>query len=248
MQITRFLTRALCLMVALSGGLVLAQAPIKLVTTLPLNLRIGQQVEALTKAAFAKLDVPYTLEYNPAERASKMFENGHFDGDVARVELFAATYPEAIRILPGHQTDYYVMISLAQSKSVADVKSFDQLTDYRVAYRRGVKGIENRTSHVRERTSIDSWESCLAMVISRRVDVCLGILLGYGKAGPDKTGTPLGQLLLQDSYRQQLVVTQLGESKNYIWLAPQHKNLAARLSAVLKEMEKSGEMAAIFSP
>lgn len=220
------------------------QETVKLVTTITPGVRIAVQVEAMVKAVFTKLGVNYTLEYNPAERASEGFKNGYFDGDVARVEAFGEVYPDAIRVVPGHQTDYYVMMG---TKAHTQVKSFADLGSYRIAYRRGYKGIEVRTAHVRERTPVDSWESCLAMVVADRVDVCLGILLGYGKAGPDLTATPLGKILLEDQHKKQFVTARIGEAKNYIWFTPKNRDLAARVSAVMKTMERSGELDAIFA-
>lgn len=221
-----------------------AQEAVKLVTTVTPGVRIAVQVEAMVKAVFTKLGVAYTLEFNPAQRAAAGFQSGYFDGDVARVEAFGEIFPDAIQVLPGHQTDYYVMMG---KKPLPDVKSFAQLGSYRIAYRRGYKGIEARTEHVRERTAVDSWESCLAMVVADRVDVCLGILLGYGKAGPDLSATPLGKILLEDGQKKQFVTTRIGEAKNYIWFTPKNRDLAARTSAALKGMEQSGELDAIFA-
>ena len=63
-----------------------------LVTLVNPDLPSYKQFSDLTDIAFKKLKIPYTLTYNPAERAATSFKSGQFDGDVARTASFDKTY------------------------------------------------------------------------------------------------------------------------------------------------------------
>ena len=202
--------------------------PIRLVTLVSPDLPSYRQFSELVDIAFKKLKTPYTLTYNPAERAATSFKSGRFDGDVARAASFNKTYPEAIRVDPPLITADYIAVS--KSDAIAP-GSWDELAKYRIAYRRGFKSIETYTANVPQRVLTDSNESCVRMVKEDVVDVCVGVAAGF------KNIIPLDK---------QFKVTHVGQSNVYIWLGPQHKELAEKLAGVLADMQKRGDLERIF--
>lgn len=202
--------------------------PLRLVTIVNPDLPAYKIFTDFADAAFKKLKIPYTLTYNPGERAAMAFKTGQFDGDIARARSFVKTYPEALRIDPPLFTADYIGISKSDAISPA---AWHELSQYRIAYRRGFKSIDAYTANVAQKTLVDSNESCVRMVRDDVVDVCVGVLAGFKNLMP-----------LDKQFR----IGNLGQSKIHVWLAPQHKGLAEALGQVITDMQKRGDLEQFF--
>jgi len=216
-----------CACAAWAGDLQSAP-PVRLVTAVRPELPAYKQFSDAMDMAFKALKRPYTLTFNPAERAVTAFKSGLFDGDLPRGPTYDKTYPEAIRVDPALVSALYVGVVRAGGITVA---SWDDLAKYRIAYRRGFKSIESLTAHVPNKTYADSYESCVRMVRDEHVDVCIAVSAGI------KPLLPLDK---------QFAVHHIGHEKLHLWLGPQHKELAQTLGRVLTEMQKRGDLDQIF--
>jgi hypothetical protein len=205
--------------------------PIRLVSPSPIDTPIGHKLSAAVDAAFRRIGTPYTMVYNPAERAVLGFKSGIFDGDVSRARTFGETMPDAIRVDPPLLVGEFVAVANAGGTLP---KSWADLTPMRFAYLRGSKAIEANTHDAVSAHPVDSHAACLGMVKLQRVDVCVGLAVDvYSNA-------------VYKAEAQQLKAARFAREGSYIWLGPQHRELALKLGAALAEMEKSGELARYF--
>jgi ABC-type amino acid transport substrate-binding protein len=219
-----------------TGSACIAQTQIpelKLVVLQPLDRPNIVAEKAILDQAFARAGMRYALTYNPPERAMIAFKEGHFDGDINREGSFNQSYAEAIRVEPHIQGGFFFAIG-ASSSTVP--KAWADLTPHRIAYVRGYRAIELRTAAVAAREVTYSEEACLKMAETRRVDWCI---LGSDRS----TEWPL-----QAAYADRLTGYMFDSVKVYIWLGPQHKEAATKLSKALREMERSGALQKGMAP
>ncbi|NRR32901.1 transporter substrate-binding domain-containing protein [Oxalobacteraceae bacterium] len=203
--------------------------PIRLVTLLAPDTPLYGQFARLIDSAFSQLQQPYTLSYQPARLAAASFKAGLFDGDISRSAQFRGVVPDAIAVTP---PIYAIRVIAVSRQPTITITSWDDLKPYRVAYRRGFQAIERPLQDVKGRYAVDTDASCMAMVQLRRMDVCVGdeALLSHTLATQD------------DDFR----IDYFDQLPSFVWLAPRHAALAARLGQVLKAMEGSGELARFF--
>lgn len=224
---------AWCLIAALCSQSALAQEPatIRLVSPGRLDTPIGQKLTSVIATAFGRLHTPYTLVYNPAERAVSGFKAGNFDGDVSRAKSFNETYPEAIRVDPPLVVGEFIAVGNYDS---AMPKSWADLNQVRFGYLRGSRAIEANTRDAKNAKVVDSHVACLGMLKLRRLDLCVGL----------QSDTALNSHSKSDV--EEFRVVKFAREGSYIWLGPAHQELAKRLSRTLSEMEKSGELKRLF--
>lgn len=215
-------------MLGLVSSLACAQTPLlKLVVLQPLDQPKVMAVKATLDSAFARAGLRYSLEYNPGERALAAFKDGAFDGDANRLATFNQAYPGALRVEPHLNGAFFYAIGTSRTVKPA---AWSELTKYSVAYVRGFRGIEIRLADVAVKALTDSEEACLKMALAKRVDWCV--------LASDRTqGWPL-----QQQYGDRLQGTLFDTEKVHMWLGPQHKEAAERLTRALREMEKSGDL------
>lgn len=223
---------------AIAGVLGMHQAQaestaLKLVALQPLDRPNLVAERAVLDLAFARAGLQYTLDYNPAERALQAFIKGNFDGDINRVATFHQIYPEAIRVEPHIQSGFFFAIGRGGRPQPA---SWDGLADGRVAYVRGYRSIELRMPPTAKREVVSSETACLSMAALGRVDWCV--------LGADTRA----EWPLQARFGEQLSGSLIDSVNVHIWLGPQHKLAAERLSKALDEMEKSGELQRMMAP
>jgi len=205
----------------------------KLVALQPLDRPNLVAERAVLDLAFARAGLQYTLDYNPPERALQSFVKGHFDGDINRVATFNQSYPEAIRVDPHIQSGFFFAIGRGPQPKPA---SWEGLAGGRVAYVRGYRSIELRTPSSAKREVVSSEAACISMAALDRVDWCV--------LGADTRS----EWPLQARFGGQLTGTLIDSVNVHVWLGPQHKLAAERLSKALDEMEKSGELQRMMAP
>lgn len=206
-------------------------APLRLVSILALDRPVMVQEKLLLDVLFSRAGVGYTLETVPAERALVDFRNGTYDGDVNRIATFSQSHPEAIRVDPHIQNAFFYAIGVAQGPLPT---GWSDLTPYRIAYVRGFKGIEIRTTGVAHHEVANNDESCLRMALARRVDWCV-------LPADRKSEWPL-----RNEFGGQLTGALLDAVKVHVWLGPQHRELAQTLSRNLRDLERSGSLGRIM--
>jgi len=205
-------------------------AKIRLVTASSENLPIYQDSARLLSIVFKRINVPYSFEYMPPERASQLFKSGEVDGNVGRVAEYSLVFPQAIRVEPPIFS--YQMAAVGVREELHP-HSWDELKDYRIAYHRGIKIISVKLAGVSDVEVVSSARDCFLMAKSGRVDFCVS---------PD-TEIASEQKLFADG---KLMTFKISEDKAYLFLSPKLSDLSTRISAVLTDMKKTGELEKIF--
>ncbi|MES2297520.1 MAG: hypothetical protein V4582_10780 [Pseudomonadota bacterium] len=195
--------------------------PIRLVTVVLASAPVYAKMGALLDAIFARLKMSYVLESQPGERAVASFKNGEFDGDVGRSAVFSQTFPEAIRVDPS--LGAYSFIAISANAAIAP-KSWEEAAKYRVAFRRGYKEIEARMEKAPYQSRVNAEDACVGMVKHGRADICLANALQFENSP-----------LLTDP---DLHVSVVATAETFIFLGPQHQDLALRMGKVLAAMRK----------
>ncbi|WP_410500084.1 substrate-binding periplasmic protein [Chitinibacter sp. S2-10] len=212
------------LTVCMLWGSAQAVEPVRLVTSVNPALPASPAHRLLFKDWFGRINTPFTLEYRPNRRAEIEFKNGKFDGDVARISLFTQNYPTAIRVDPSYLALEYYAISNA-----LEIRQWSDLYQHSIAYMLGTRAVENQLSQSSQLNPVNTARACLAMVQTRRVDVCV-----------IQNGTITEAQL--ESAKTQFKVQLFATLNVHLWLAPTQQKLAQQLSAALIQMQKDGTL------
>ncbi|WP_410499846.1 hypothetical protein [Chitinibacter sp. S2-10] len=208
------------------GSAAQAVEPLRLVTVLPPELPATAAHKRFIQDLFQRIKTPYTLEYRPARRAIVEFKSGMFDGDAGRVSLFAAIYPEAIRVNPSFVTIKFYSLSMGNQ---LNIQNWADLRPYSVAYPRGIVAIESMLAPSERLNPVNSVDVCMKMLKARRVDSC--ILMN----------ALISEREIEDA-RKMFTVQQFAELSVHLWLEPKHRALASQLSAALNQMQLDGSL------
>ncbi|AUH53101.1 hypothetical protein CXB49_21050 [Chromobacterium sp. ATCC 53434] len=225
---------------ALAGGLLwlaLADAvsaqTLRLVNLSPLDAPNMLAMRHTLDAVFAEAGLGYTIQYLPPERALAAFMAGEFDGDPNRGPQFRQFFPDAIRVEPHLRTSWYYAISAS-----ADVRprSWADLGRYHIAFLRGLHGIDLMTRHVPRREMPSSQDACIRMALIRRVDLCV-------VSSPTADHWPL-----QETYGAEAHAAVFEHLNIYLWMAPNQRAVADKLSRTMKAMAARGELQRLMGP
>jgi ABC-type amino acid transport substrate-binding protein len=110
------------------------------------------------------------------------------------------------------------------------VHDWSELSQFPFAYRRGLLTVEQATSDAVQRYPVDNDSQCLNMVALQRVLACV-----TSEDAPNAVPVDVR------------MAGRLPGSEVFIYLAPKHRELAARLSAILQRMKASGELEKLLS-
>ena len=177
----------------------------------------------------AQAGLRYTLAREPVERAVASFRAGLYDADMLRLAQFDQIAPGAIRVEPHLLSTTILAFSRPPSPAPT---SWAELGTRRVAHVRGIKAIELGLAGRAGVELTSTAESCLGMVAMGRVDVCL-----LNAERDYDAPTPVQGVTLQRSV--------LARVNLYVWVRPGQQALARRLSAALRAVVASGELARV---
>ena len=203
--------------------------PVRLVVSPAASARGNRIAEAAIALLMGQAGLRYTLAREPVGRALASFRAGLYDADMLRLPQFDQSVPGAIRVDPHLLSTTILAFSRSPSQSPS---SWADLGDLRVAHVRGIKAIELGLAGRAGVEVTSSAEACLGMVRMHRVDLCLlNAERDYGAASQ-----PHGVTL----HRSVLTRVNL-----HVWVAPGQTALAQRLSAALRAVVASGELARV---
>ncbi len=189
-----------------------------------------QQTASMLELAFSRLNTPYTFTSMPAERSSQLFILGKIDGNVGRIAIYNQVYPAALRVEP--PLFRYKLVAVS-AQGLPSPKSWPEIAQYRVAYRRGLKVFDTYLAGASYVELVDTSRACLLMAGIGRVDFCLG------------TRQDLDQEIAMLP-EQKLKTTDIGQENAYVFLGPKWTALALELGKVLSTMERNGELARFY--
>jgi ABC-type amino acid transport substrate-binding protein len=191
---------------------------------------IGQAVAAkLLVDIYKKAGLTATIQPVPGSRANAVALSGEKDGEVARIPAYFVKNPSLIKVEPGY---YYLTTgAFAKSGSGVSVKSKDDLKKYKVGIVRGIAHAEAATEGLAGLQVTGTYQQLYQMLEAGRIEVAID----EGINGP----VTLRELGLKG-------IEQVGEIARldlHNVLVPAKKDLAPRISAAIKAMKDSGDLA-----
>lgn len=213
--------------------LALLSVPAYAQETITLSMPRAEPIQVaaeVLKAAYAKLGVEVRIHAMPAQRALQDAVHGVVDGDVGRMVGLEKTFPSLVPVtVPVNSIDAVVFTCSPD----VDIRSKADLARYRVGVRRGIRFAEKLTQGT-PRTMCNSWNEAFDLLFIGRVDaVIASTRLMHEQRKRDATGClrMLDPPLIHHSVLH--------------YLNKRNKHLVPRIEAVLREMDATGESAAI---
>jgi polar amino acid transport system substrate-binding protein len=177
--------------------------------------------------AYGRLGVKVEFRLMPGARALRSSDNGITDGELFRVNGMAAKYGNLIQV-PIHigRTDFVAFTR----RQVVPFAGYDSLKPLRLAFRRGMKIVENGTADM-ERYMVSDPIQAFHMLDRGRVDVVIENRLA-------------GLKTLRDLGIRKVAVLEppLHDEPLYHYVHRSHADLVPKLTVVLEEMYRDGEI------
>jgi ABC-type amino acid transport substrate-binding protein len=191
---------------------------------------IAQSVAAsLLVDVYKKAGLTAKIQPLPGARANAMTLAGEKDGEVARIQAYATKNPTLIKVEPGY---YYLTTgAFAKADKGVSVNSKDDLKKYKVGIVRGIAHAEAATEGLAGLQVAGTYDQLYQMLDAGRIDVAID----EGINGPGA----VKKLGLKD-------IKQVGEIAKldlFNMLHPSKKDLAPKISAAIKALKDSGELA-----
>ncbi len=210
-----------------------AAPPVRLVNLSALDAPNMVAMRHTLDVVFARAGLSYTIQYLPPERALAAFLAGQFDGDPNRGPQFNEFFPGAIRVEPHLRTAWYYAVSASPD---VQPHSWAGLEGYRIAFLRGLHGIDLMTRHVAQREMPGSQDACIRMALIRRVDLCI------------VSSETADHWPLQEKYGAQAHAAVFAHLNIYLWMAPGQGAVADKLSQTMQQMAARGELQKLMGP
>lgn len=194
------------------------------------NDPVNQVSTLILSAAYAKLGISIRVQHPPAARTASFATQGMSDGLVNRIEGIDKNFPSLIRItVPINFVEGFVYTKDSNVK----VTDWQSLAPYRIGVRIGTLFIERHT-HGMDRTSVISNEALFQMLHKDRIQIAL--TSGLEGLSVIKRLNLTGITRVEPSLTRALL---------FHYLRQENKHLIPHITAVLEQMQQSGEIDAI---
>lgn len=188
--------------------------------------------EVIVKKTYAKLGIEVTILRYPAERALRSANQGAVDGEVQRIGAIAKIYPNLIRIEPAINSLEAGVFTIDSNFAV---EGWESVRPYKIGIIRGIKFAERGTEGMR-RDIVGDYQSLFRMIQNKRFDIAVI---------PRFNGIYQQKRLGFKGIRE--LTPPIEKHPLYHYLHKKHADLVPEISAVLNEMNQSGELAAIHA-
>ncbi len=193
---------------------------------------IGVLAELIYQDAFQRLGRKLEIRYAPLRRTEVLHRNAMVDGDVGRTDAFHKQFPEMIRVPEATVSVRYSAYSLLPN---IQVDGWDSLrwSSLRIEYLRGELLSSFRLQDIgpsAQLTQVDSLTLGLRKLFAGRTDLFIGMEEGVHHV--------LGKLEFRGQKLHQAGF--LESVDGHVYLQPKHKELAAELADVLRQMKQEG--------
>lgn len=183
-------------------------------------------LDALAAEVFGRLGIDVTLVSMPLERELINADAGIEDGVMMRAPGFEKDYPNLLRV-PETVLDFHLVAYTARPD--VQVRDWNDLARYSVAYITGWKAVEARLKAVSEVTAVRNVDQLLTLLANGRADVVvLGRWQGFVQKARE-AGLPLRAL-----------DPPLAQIPMYSWLHRRHAALVQPLSQALAQVKRDG--------
>ncbi|WCE30806.1 hypothetical protein [Vibrio sp. SCSIO 43137] len=216
----------------LLSAAVQAQQYLKISVQKPPETPAFNYLTSLYKTLSHRIGIEFVFHEYPHKRSSQMLADGLLDGDISRVYEYKQWYPELVRVEEPHYTGY--VIAVARFSNVT-AWSFDDIVANKVniCFHRGSLIVENRLHERVDRAlthPVSSLKRGLRTLLAGRCEVLIGV------------SNQLRNLVHDTAFSNASlhIIDNLYSYSGHMYLAPQHKLLAERISNELRLMRKEG--------
>ncbi len=183
--------------------------------------------EYILKEAYKQLDIELEFQELPASRALKNSNLGLVDGEIQRIGLDISKTPNLIQIP--------VVLNYVDScffyRKKMKYEGVEKLKDYSLVYARGIVGFEPWLAFFSRNRAVNTFSQAFKMIDMARADMTLsGCLMG---AIHIKELGLANVFPLKPSYQR---------SDLFHYLHKKHKRIVPKITSVLEQMKKSGEL------
>ena len=209
-----------------------AENEIEIVTYKLRDSPTGKFLDLVYTEAFKRLGKTFIYKEFPAKRSSYMLNLKIADGELSRIYSFNDAHPNAIRVEEPHWESQFIAVAADPSIHLNGWESL-RGTDYRVDYKRGIKGCEVNLPKV---------------VPPENLEVVNEVYQGLGKILAGRTDIFVGAewnivSLLESAKFKNSKLRRVGVMEIFtahMFLLKKHKELTLKLSDVLKDMKREG--------
>ncbi len=180
----------------------------------------------ILKTAYSRIGKSVEFKKSPAARSLVNADSGITDGELARIAGLEKIYPNLIRVpIPIAYDEVFVYSKKFNFK----VEGWQSLLPYKIGYMSGFKRAEQKTAGMNTE-AVTTEKQGLEKLNIGRTDVFIGLrgtLCLIKKLN-------LNEITAIDQRLEKIIM--------YHYLHKSHSTMAARLEAVLTQMQESGEM------
>lgn len=183
---------------------------------------------------YQNIGISVTIAPLPADRAQHLATSGLKDGEIMRIWDYGLENPSTVRV----PTPYYYLETMpfVLKKTGIEIKSADDLANYRVARVRGVKHTNKITEGLPSVYDVNSTQTMFRLLLKGKVDVAL-------------TNTIDGLVSLERMGYQDLVVPMkepLVAFPLYHYLNQKHLALVPFIDQEIQRLQQSSELKALI--
>lgn len=192
----------------------------------------AKTVGEILRRAYQRIGIQIEILELPGKRGLIYSNGGETDGEVCRTEGIGAEYTNLRRIDVAVRVDeMYLFVKRGNEFSVEGWESISK--DIIIGYQRGVNFIETNTA----KYGIKTWPA-------NNSEQLFKMLAAGGRVGAIIDGFTMGSRIIKEHGLQEIVRlnSPIHTSVLYHYLHKKHAHLVPQITAVLKEMEVSGEL------
>jgi len=182
--------------------------------------------------AYKRLGIEFTVTKYPAKRSLISANLGKSDGEIHRISGLQKEFPNLIEIKVPIVKLEWMLYSKNYNFKVEGIKS---IKPYSISTRRGIIFAERIVSKAKNHLLVNGWMQVLATLEHERVDLALIPKIAASK------------ILQKNPMRIYALMPPFQEFYLYHYLHKKNQNLIPKITKVLKEMEKSGEITDIWN-
>ena len=193
--------------------------------------KVAVQAQHLADFLTKDMGVKIKVACMAGKRSFNMLKQGKLDGDLARLEGFEKIIPNLVRVEESVSDVPY--LAYVKDASIT-INGWESLRSYKIAYFKGMKQVETNLAGHPNLMPVNSVRQGLKMVISGRADIF------------PFAPTLVEPVLRTDEFKNSGVAalkTPVAMLSNYIYVQPQHAELAKKLSAKLTQIKSDGTYA-----
>ncbi|MDV7338020.1 transporter substrate-binding domain-containing protein [Terasakiella sp. A23] len=188
--------------------------------------------EPILREAYRRLGHQISFHPFPSKRSLVMASDSQLDGEMLRTSRIADLYPDLIRIkVPIFNNPIY---AFALRDNIV-VKSWQDLSRYKIGILRGQLSLEKRTAAYQTRTFVN-YETAFQFLHNNKIDLIIAPI--YHAAGA---------LTAEQNKAVRILKPALLSTPLFHYLAPHHYEMKAALTSELEKMRADGTIKEILS-